>query len=72
MENTPNPLFPDKKQSGMMFSWNFVRMSAILIITLTLLATYRHLSMGIPLGIEDSAAAADTLLQAADSLQLTQ
>jgi hypothetical protein len=72
MENTPNPLLPDKEQSGMMFSWNFVRMSAILIITLTLLAAYRHLSMGIPLGIEDPAAAADTLLQAADSLQLIQ
>jgi hypothetical protein len=72
MENTPNPLLPDKEQSGMMFSWNFVRMSAILIITLTLLAAYRHLSMGIPLGIEDPAAAADTLLQVADSLQLIQ
>lgn len=67
MESTPNPLFPDKEQTGMMFSWKFVRMSALLIIALTLLATYRHLSMGVPLGLEDPAAA-DTLLQTTDSL----
>lgn len=53
----------------MMFSWKFVRISAVLIIVLTLLATYRHLSMGVPLGLEDPAAAVDTLLQATDSLQ---
>lgn len=55
----------------MMFSWRFVRMSALLIIALLLLATYRHLSMGVPPGIDDPAAvAADTLRT--DSLQSVQ
>lgn len=69
MDNAPNPLFPEKEQTGMMFSWKFVRFSAVLIIVLTLMATYRHLSMGVPLGLEDPAAAADTLMQRTDSLQ---